>query len=75
MTAQRVKALRMVVRAKRRMERLKLLEDEKKRRGEEQDDTMKVDNVIHYPWQARTSKMNDRAKPFENREFPSRSQR
>jgi len=75
MTAQRVRALRMVIRAKRRMERLKLLEDEKKRRADEQDDIMKVDNVIHYPWQARTSKMNDRAKPFENREFPSRSHR
>lgn len=75
MTAQRVRTLRMVVRAKRRMERLKLLEDEKKRRAQDQDDIMKVGNVIHYPWQARSSKMHDRAKPFENREFPSRSQR
>jgi len=73
MTAQRVKALRMVVRAKRRMEKMRLLEDEKKRHPKQKDDLAKEVKTV-YPWNARTNKMNDRKKPCENREFPARSQ-
>jgi hypothetical protein len=77
MTAQRVKALRMVVRAKRRMEQLKLLEDEKKSKAKETkdgDNDFEEDRIV-YPWNARTNKMNDRPKRFENRKFPTRSRR
>lgn len=62
MTAQRVKALRMVVRAKRRMERMNaLLEDEHKKEEEEMEETHKPE----YPW-------NSRPRRFDHRKFPSR---
>lgn len=70
MSAQRVKALRHVVRAKRRLERLKLSEHEHKK--EDDDDTEEDDNIAR-PWNARTNKMHDRTRRFENRKFPSRS--
>jgi hypothetical protein len=74
MTAQRVKALRMVVRAKRRMEKMKLLEAEKKRISKEKHDA-EEENKTEHPWNARTNKMNDRERKFDNRAFPTRSHR
>jgi hypothetical protein len=68
--AQRVFALRLVSRAKRRLERIQVLEDQKEKRTENQlgvpcngSSAVKMER----PWNERTNKMNNRQKVWQDR--------
>lgn len=64
--AQRVFALRMVARAKRRLERMQILEDEKKK-VQSKDLPRNESNDTKRPWNERTNKMNNREKAWQDR--------
>jgi hypothetical protein len=68
--AQRVFALRLVSRAKRRLERIQLLEDQKKKRTENKRDVPRNESnavKMERPWNERTNMINNRQKVWQDR--------